>query len=500
MMTKPAAPIPPHDLALERGVLGAGFHSAASVVTIAAAPPELFYSGQHRAVQRALASLAPSLNGAPPDLALVRRLTDDQGDPVDLVVLTAMLEAGMHVIDITQYLVELRELAARREQHAVQIMLSEALARDAAGHDPQLWLAVHERLGRARALRMPGSSGPVVPLGEGVGVFLARMYPPPQPLIDGVLSSDGSGWIAGEEKLMKTIYALHEGVCLALAEPVAGAFPVPVRRRVLFIEEEDPPRRTQIRVAAGLRGLGRDPDDSAVLEDLNDWFRIAVWEGFTFDEPAMLARLEATIDGFRPDVVYLDVLRKLTRRDLNKAVEAGPMLAVMDDLRRRYGCVFRVLHHYRKSQGFRTGRGSQELGGSFTLGAWGECSLFFEPIGRKQGLVQVEVQTKDGAPVPGFRLTVTSEGPHASPTVLRITATEVADDQSADDLILQAVAIADKTEAIVGRAGVSVATLTATLKKSDKTIRRGLKRLIESKAILVTGHASKQSVLYGVNE
>jgi len=37
-----------------------------------------------------------------------------------------------------------------------------------------------------------------------------------------------------------------------------------------------------------------------------------VWEGFTFDDVAMVARLEATIADFRPAVVYVDVLRKVT--------------------------------------------------------------------------------------------------------------------------------------------------------------------------------------------
>src|SRR4030095_13324755 len=100
---------------------------------------------------------------------------------------------------------------------------------------------------------------------------------------------------------------------------------------------------------------------------------------------------------------------KVTLKDLNKAAEAGALLAILDDLRRRYNVIFRLIHHFRKQQGFRTGRGSQEIGGSFALGAGAENSLFFEPIGRKQGLVRVEVQSKDGAPVPPFRLAITTE-------------------------------------------------------------------------------------------
>src|SRR5207247_333582 len=85
-------------------------------------------------------------------------------------------------------------------------------------------------------------------LGIGLGHFLAQAFPPTESYIDGLLSSEGSGWIVGEEKLGKTFYALDEALCLALGLEVCGRFTVPVRRRVLFIEEEDGPRRTHRRV------------------------------------------------------------------------------------------------------------------------------------------------------------------------------------------------------------------------------------------------------------
>lgn len=208
------------------------------------------------------------------------------------------------------------------------------------------------------------------------------------------------------------------GLELALGLPVLGRYGVPHQRRVRFIEEEDPPRRVWASVRALLRDLDLDPDDPSTRAELDQWFRVVVWEGVSLDHPQTIARLSATPNAFPAHVVYLDVLRKLTGKDLNKAQEADALLGALDELRRRHGCVFRVLHHYCKSQGFRTGRGSQGIGGSFVLGAWGECSLFFEPIGRKQGAVRVEVQTKDGAPVPAFRLAIHAEGPARGPRPL----------------------------------------------------------------------------------
>jgi 5S rRNA maturation endonuclease (ribonuclease M5) len=338
-------------------------------------------------------------------------------------------------------------------------------------------------------------------LGEGLGTFLRRPFPPLEPYIEGLLSGDGGGWLAGEEKLGKTYYALEEALCLALGLKVCDRFVVPERRRVMLIEEEDSPRRTQARLRALLRGHDLDPDSSALQAELDAWFRLEVWEGFTFDDEQMIKRLEATITAFQPAVVYIDVLRKVTTADLNKASEASKLLAVLDDLRRSYNVIPRVLAHYRKGQGLaRAGRGSQELGGSYVLGAWAENSLFFEPIGRKQGAVRVEAQTKDGAPIPPFRLVFESEGPRHAPTLVRLKAEDDRSGEDVDDAVVHAVATLPKTEAIKGSPGVSVQAIALALTKSDKTIRRSLKSLKDVERVVVTGKAAKGKELYGVPE
>src|SRR5262249_45598369 len=155
-----------------------------------------------------------------------------------------------------------------------------------------------------------------------------------------------------------------------------------------------------------IRGHGLDADDPQVREALGKNFQLAVWEKFSLDEEAAVARLDTTLATFQPQVVYCDALRKVTLRDINRADLASSLLKTHDELRRKHGAIFRLVHHYRKSQTFRSGRGSQEISGSYVLGAWAENSLFFEPVGRKQGLVKVEVQTKDGPPQPPFRLVI----------------------------------------------------------------------------------------------
>jgi hypothetical protein len=333
----------------------------------------------------------------------------------------------------------------------------------------------------------------------GGGAFIAQTFPESTHYIDGILSDDGGGWISGEEKTNKTWWMEAEATSLALAKPLAGRFAVPQRRRALILEEEDSPRRTHRRIRAVLRGHGIDPDDPAAQADLDAWLRISVWSGFTLDNALLVAQLDAAIKDFRPAVVYIDCLRKVTMKNLNHADEAGALLAILDDLRRRYDVIFRLVHHYRKQQGFRTGRGSQEIGGSFVLGAWGENSLFFEPIGRKQGAVRVEVQSKDGTPVPGFTLTIESEGPSHAPDLVRLVATHDVDPNDVDEIVYQAVAALPKIDAVKGAPGVPFTTIRDAVKKGDKTVRRSLDRLVAGERCLVTGTTTKQAKLYAVN-
>jgi hypothetical protein len=353
-------------------------------------------------------------------------------------------------------------------------------------------LALKERQARAakvapRPLRMVGA-----------GDFLAEPDMEAVALVDGVLSDDGGGWLGGEEKLGKSWWAIEEAVCLAFSLPVCGRFAVPERRRVVLLEEEDSPRRVRRRLRALLRGKGLDPDAATVRAELNAWLRVSVWSGFSLDNAEMVAQLRTVITEFQPTVIYVDCVRKVTVRNLNHADEASALLAILDELRREFGCIFRLIHHYRKQQGFRTGRGSQEIGGSYVLGAWGENSLFFEPIGRKTGAVRVEVQSKDGAPVPAFRLRLESEGWAHAPILVRLFAEDDASESGVDDVVADAVATLPTTPAVTGKPGVTVKALANGIKKSDKTVREALKRLQIAGQCLEVGMASRGLKLYGV--
>lgn len=345
----------------------------------------------------------------------------------------------------------------------------------------------------------PGAMPPHQPLAVGLADFFAAQKgaPDPAPLIEGVLSADGSGWIAGEEKLGKTPYALEEAICLALGRDVCGRFKVPARQRVLFFCEEDTARRAYKRLRAIIQGKGLDPEDPQL--DLNAWFRLAVWSGIKLDDAVMLARVDTEHALFRPVVTYYDSLRKIQRLDLNKTHQAEAFLEALDALRRKYGTLARIIAHNRKvaAGGFRTGRGSQEIAGSHVLGAWGECSIFFEPIGRKAGAVRVTVQCKDWAPLEPFRLVIQSTGPSATPETMTLLAeTDRGDD--ADERVIDAIATLPPVSPLTGSPGVPKAALAESLKCSERTVQRSLTKLEGAGRISVTGYLSKKRPLYAV--
>jgi hypothetical protein len=339
-------------------------------------------------------------------------------------------------------------------------------------------------------------------LARGLGQFLGQEFPPAVPIIEGILPSEGCGWIAGEEKLGKSFYALEEALCLALRMPVCGTFDVPTRQRVLFIEEEDSPQRVKDRVDALLRGHGKDPDDPAVREELNEWFRVAVWTNFSLDDPDMVLSLDKTVEEFKPRVVYLDALRKMTTRDLNPQHEASKLVNTLDDRRRKHGCIFRVLHHYRKGQTHgRVARGSQEIIGSFVLGAWAEVSLFFEPIGKQYGVAKAQVQTKDGMPPEPFKIVIESEGPRDRPTIIRLRVAELGKDQKTQEFkekVYGLVGTSEPTEALKGESGVSITTLARALgvRGDNRKLRNTVQALQDESRIRVCGTSNKGANLY----
>jgi len=344
--------------------------------------------------------------------------------------------------------------------------------------------------------------------GFGAGTFLRLKAPTPEVLVKGILSSGGSGWIAGPEKTGKSLYALDEALGLTLALPVAGRFEVAIPRRVWFISEEDTLARVQNRIGALLRGRGLDPAAPRVQERIDAGLAVKPWSGFSLDNRGMQEMLRLVCRDWRPAVVYLDVLRKVTSADLNRAAEVNRLLNFLDELRRSFEVVFRVLHHNRKPVAGQRGarRGSTELAGSYNLGAWGESSLFFDPAGPSPlDGARVTLQSKDLMPRPDFILKTHAEGPEHWPDLYRLTAEDVPskatkpEPQNIEETILKAVpelAQVEPGEDGKGKPGATIEAIAKVSQKSDKTTRDAVRALVNAGRLEVVGKTAKGGKLY----
>jgi len=280
-----------------------------------------FYPKKHRVCYRLL-GLLQAEHRVGPDALLAWLREEDQdplfGEPAHTVVARLEIAGSLATsAAITACVESILDRAGRRRpiQEFTQ-------ATDAAynGTPPALLATrVGQTLARVAERLQPK---PATGLGLGLGQFLQVVDTEPESYIDGLLSDDGGGWIGGEEKLGKSFFAVDEALCLALGLAVCRKFRVPRRRRVFFLEEEDSPRRMRRRLRALLRGHVLDPEDPDVAAELDRWFHLEAWPGFTFEKRDMVARLETTLATFELAVVYIDVLRKVTLRDLNKQAEA----------------------------------------------------------------------------------------------------------------------------------------------------------------------------------
>lgn len=179
------------------------------------------------------------------------------------------------------------------------------------------------------------------------------------PLVETLWPAGESGMVSGPPEVGKTWYAFAEAIGLALGLPVLGAFAVPERRRVLFIEEEASEAANRRRVHDVLRAYGA----SDRLHELTEWLSVVSFHGVQLCEPASIDELGQAINDSRAHVVYLDsFFRMMPGQDLMGNKAATQALSNLDRLARQYDVVFRVVHHDTKH--------GDSLYGSQALMAW----------------------------------------------------------------------------------------------------------------------------------
>jgi AAA domain len=90
-------------------------------------------------------------------------------------------------------------------------------------------------------------------------------------------------------------------------------------------------------------------------------------------EPKWLNSLELELQKFKPELIVLDVFRRLFRGNVLDSKDTSEFLQILDTLRDKYGCAIVLVHHAKKGE---TPEIQTRALGSVNLTAWADVLIF----------------------------------------------------------------------------------------------------------------------------
>jgi hypothetical protein len=224
---------------------------------------------------------------------------------------------------------------------------------------------------------------------------------PEQPWLFHQLWAAGAvGLIGGAPKSFKTWMGLEMAVSLASATPCLGAYPPARRGKALLFLAEDADHVVRARLESLCRHRG-------VALSALDLFVITT-PTLRIDLEVEQRRLRATLAAVRPDLLLLDPLVRLHRRDENSAADVSALLAFLRELQREFEAAVVLVHHTRKNGA--SNQPGQALRGSGDLHAFGDSNLYLQ---RKQHKLVLSIEHRAAPSPPPVELQLsTGETPH----------------------------------------------------------------------------------------
>jgi AAA domain/Domain of unknown function (DUF3854) len=314
------------------------------------------------------------------------------------------------------------------------------------------------------AIELPPTDIP--PFSQPISALLDEPEEPLEFAIENLQPMGASGFRVAAPKVGKSWDMWEEAFCLAHGQSVYGRFAVPIKRKVLVIEEEDNRRRSRRRLNRMIRfhDAGRPSDE---------YFRHSIKKGFRLDEPAWREVLEWEIKRYRPDFCYLDVFSRLHAQDPNDNRAMSEIVLFLDHLTRDYGTAFIILIHTRKNKA-KGGDAFDEILGARALSGFAEATVFFSRT-KEKGVLNVQVSLKD-EPDDGFepefqiRLTDSDDGQSTGFEYVGVAAES---QPTKDSCVFEAVA----------NDWLTVATIATAAKVTKPTARAALGRLVTLGAV-----------------
>jgi hypothetical protein len=199
---------------------------------------------------------------------------------------------------------------------------------------------------------------------------------------------------SGESGVGKSWWAAAHGLCTAMGLPWLGR--TTRQCRVLYIDEENALDLAQMRIRALLRGLG--------LAGVDVPMEMLIWQGFKLGKIPDVGWLSGYIEKHDIGLLIADSWIRFFDGDENVSKEVAATNAKIDEIRRKTGVTWEMLHHLAKppqGKGNDADTGNHRVRGSGDIIAHADVHIALRG-GDGAKIVVQHKKSRWGEPVPDF--------------------------------------------------------------------------------------------------
>ncbi len=209
-------------------------------------------------------------------------------------------------------------------------------------------------------------------------------------LVFPIIPKHGSVLLYGLPKELKSWTGIGFAMDAAAGTPRAlGFFEVPRAIKTLYVQVEDTEHMTKTRMRTLYANqVGRT---SKITGNLMVLPRCAL----NLMDPQSFDSFRREVEQFRPELIVLDVFRRLFRGNVADAKETTEFLEILDSLRDDYGCAIVLVHHAKKGE---THEIQTRALGSVNLTAWADVLIYLtgkRQVGRAS-VSRLYIESKSG--------------------------------------------------------------------------------------------------------
>lgn len=250
--------------------------------------------------------------------------------------------------------------------------------------------SVRKRLDKLKELETPRSSSqslPIYPLHKFLNQS-SQSDPEKHFLAYPIIPKRGAVLLYGPPKSLKSWLAAALAMDIASGSGKAvGSFNVRHPANVLYVQVEDTDALTRDR----LNTLKENQRSNRALMHLKVMSR----HNLNLADPKTLAEFTAAVRRIRPELIVLDVFRRLFRGNISDSKDTAEYLQILDDLRDNEGCAILLVHHSKKAE---TNEISAMALGSINLTAWADVLIYCKRKRRmgQASVADLQIESKAG--------------------------------------------------------------------------------------------------------